>query len=125
HALGAPEVERAPTLALQGHPHVLEHREVREHGRDLERAHQPQPSDVGLPAPLGPMSAWMVERRTLRSTFLSATNPRNSFVKPCVSRMTLLLLLFSGALDRVTTWVACSRGAPAPFAPDPFAPAPV
>src|SRR5438270_12620846 len=44
---------------------------------------------VVLPAPLGPMSAWIVPRRTRRSTFLTATKPRNSLVRPSVSRMTL------------------------------------
>src|SRR5687768_6915826 len=42
---------------------------------------------VVLPAPLGPMSAWMLPRRTLRCTSLTATKPLNSFVSPCVSRM--------------------------------------
>src|SRR5687767_354345 len=42
---------------------------------------------VVLPAPLGPMSAWMVPRRTRRFTSRTATKPRNSFVSPCVSRM--------------------------------------
>src|SRR3954454_2701902 len=42
---------------------------------------------VVLPAPFGPISAWMVPRRTVRSTFFTATKPRNSFVRPRVSRM--------------------------------------
>ena len=37
---------------------------------------------VVLPAPLGPMSAWIVPRRTRRSTPLTATKPRNSLVSP-------------------------------------------
>ena len=39
---------------------------------------------VVLPAPLGPMSAWIVPRRTSRLTSLTATKPRNSFVSPWV-----------------------------------------
>src|SRR5207237_7863175 len=45
HALGAPEVERVAALSLQREAHVLEHREVREHRRDLERAHEPHARD--------------------------------------------------------------------------------
>src|SRR5438105_4887805 len=43
---------------------------------------------VVLPAPLGPISAWMVPRKTRRSTRLTATNPRNSLERPRVSRIT-------------------------------------
>src|SRR5439155_5399133 len=43
---------------------------------------------VVLPAPFGPISAWMVPRITLRSTRFTATNPRNSFDNPRVSRIT-------------------------------------
>src|SRR5689334_19370782 len=43
---------------------------------------------VVLPAPLGPISAWMVPRRTRKSTPLTATKPRNSFDRPRVSRIT-------------------------------------
>ena len=42
---------------------------------------------VVLPAPLGPISAWMWPRRTFRSTWLTATNPLNSLVSPRVSSM--------------------------------------
>src|SRR3984893_14619066 len=42
---------------------------------------------VVLPAPFGPISAWMVPRRILRSTPCTAVKPRNSFVKPRVSRI--------------------------------------
>src|SRR5947208_6309892 len=42
---------------------------------------------VVLPAPLGPINAWIAPRRTRRFTFLTATNPRNSLVSPSVSRM--------------------------------------
>ncbi len=37
---------------------------------------------VVLPAPLGPISAWMLPRRMVRLTSLTATNPLNSLVKP-------------------------------------------
>jgi hypothetical protein len=40
---------------------------------------------VVFPAPLGPMSAWMLPAATRRLTFFTATNPRNSFVNPTVS----------------------------------------
>ena len=40
---------------------------------------------VVLPAPFGPISAWMVPRRTARSTPLTAMNPLNSLVRPCVA----------------------------------------
>src|SRR5438445_2804071 len=43
---------------------------------------------VVLPAPFGPISAWMVPRITRRSTRFTAMNPRNSFDKPRVSRIT-------------------------------------
>src|SRR5215470_5676247 len=42
---------------------------------------------VVLPAPLGPISAWIVPRRTRRSTPLTATNPLNSLVSCRVSRI--------------------------------------
>src|SRR5207245_10137557 len=42
---------------------------------------------VVLPAPLGPMSAWIVPRRTRKVTLFTATNPRNSLESPSVSRM--------------------------------------
>src|SRR2546423_8965891 len=43
---------------------------------------------VVLPAPFGPMRAWIVPRRTVKLTSLTATNPRNSLVSCDVSRMT-------------------------------------
>src|SRR5919201_510516 len=43
---------------------------------------------VVLPAPFGPISAWMVPRNTLKSTRLTATNPRNSLESPRISRIT-------------------------------------
>src|SRR5580700_3898781 len=42
---------------------------------------------VVLPAPFGPISAWMVPRRIWRSTPCTAVKPRNSFVNPRVSRI--------------------------------------
>src|SRR5205085_1469908 len=42
---------------------------------------------VVLPAPLGPMRAWMLPRRTFKETLLTATKPLNSFVNPRVSRI--------------------------------------
>ncbi len=46
---------------------------------------------VVLPAPFGPISAWMVPRSTRRLTPLTATNPANSLVKSSVSRMNSLI----------------------------------
>src|SRR2546430_3603691 len=42
-------------------------------------------SDLVLPAPLGPIKAWIVPRRTARSTPLTATKPLNSLVRPWVA----------------------------------------
>src|SRR3954467_9972123 len=42
---------------------------------------------VVLPAPLGPMRAWMSPRLTFRSTLFTATKPLNSLVRPWVSRI--------------------------------------
>ena len=42
---------------------------------------------VVLPAPLGPISAWIVPRAHREVTSLTATKPLNSFVRPRVSRM--------------------------------------
>ena len=104
-------------LALQRDPHILKRRQMRKHRRNLKRAHQAEPRHVGrrkrgdvapvvadltavgcrnlvsrlkhvvLPAPLGPISAWMVPRRTRRSTSRTAMKPANSLVNPWVSRM--------------------------------------
>src|SRR3989442_1315146 len=49
HSLRPPEVERGAALALERDAHVLQYREVGEHGRDLERAHETQPGDVRGP----------------------------------------------------------------------------
>src|SRR5437868_6685119 len=42
---------------------------------------------VVLPAPFGPINAWIEPRRTFRSTPLTAVKPLNSFVRPRASRM--------------------------------------
>src|SRR3954462_13362890 len=42
---------------------------------------------VVLPAPLGPMRAWMLPRCTLSATSFTATKPLNSFVSPRVSKI--------------------------------------
>ncbi|MCY1537671.1 hypothetical protein D9M68_731760 [compost metagenome] len=43
---------------------------------------------VVLPAPLGPISAWIEPRRTDRLTSLTAVKPLNALVSPCVRRIT-------------------------------------
>src|SRR3954454_17777960 len=58
---------------------------------------------VVLPAPFGPIRPWMLPRRTFRETPFTATNPRNSFVSPSVSRM-----------DSVTRIVLPVAAAPGP-----------
>jgi hypothetical protein len=98
-----------PALALQRDAHVLQHGQMREHGRDLERAHQPRRAmsagfagdvvaveedgaavgvrnlvsrlkQVVLPAPFGPISAWMVPR-----AFSRLSIARDPFIRaaPC------------------------------------------
>ena len=47
HRFGTPEIEGRAVLALQRDPHVFQRREVREHRRNLERTHQPEPRDIG------------------------------------------------------------------------------
>src|SRR5208283_1730112 len=42
---------------------------------------------VVLPAPLGPIKAWIAPRRTLKEKSLTAMNPLNSFARFLVSRM--------------------------------------
>src|SRR5579871_734222 len=42
---------------------------------------------VVLPAPFGPMSAWMVPRSTRSATPFTAVKPANSFVRSSVSRI--------------------------------------
>ena len=45
-ALGAPKIIRGAHLALQGHAHVFQHREVRKNGRDLKRADDAAPRNL-------------------------------------------------------------------------------
>ena len=47
HALRAPEIEAGAAGPLQGQAHVLQRRQMREDGRDLEAADQPQPGHHG------------------------------------------------------------------------------
>src|SRR5450759_3484204 len=66
---------------------------------------------VVLPAPLGPIKAWMVRRLTRRLTPLTAINPANSLVKSSVSRIISLLIRtpsggIVGALRRMSRPVA-------------------
>src|SRR5687768_3397122 len=42
---------------------------------------------VVLPAPFGPISAWIVPRATLRFTPFTATKPANSLVRSSVTRI--------------------------------------
>src|SRR6202043_1542710 len=57
---------------------------------------------VVLPAPLGPISAWICPRRTWRSTLLTATKPLNSFVSWRVSMMKLSAVLCGAAAIAVS-----------------------
>src|SRR4029079_14362821 len=50
-ARGTPEIKRSPALALQRDAHVFEHRQVREQGRYLERAHQAHARDARRAGP--------------------------------------------------------------------------
>src|SRR2546425_6514936 len=61
---------------------------------------------VVLPAPLGPMSAWIVPRRTRSLTSFTATNPRNSLVSASVSRMTSSAISGGRARRRVEPGLA-------------------
>src|SRR5208282_2941443 len=46
-ALGAPEIEGMAAPALQRDADVLEHGQMRKYRRDLKRAAQPQPRNIG------------------------------------------------------------------------------
>src|SRR2546423_1202120 len=46
---------------------------------------------VVLPAPFGPISAWIVPRATRKATPFTATKPANSLVRSSVSRMMSLI----------------------------------
>src|SRR6266550_4219544 len=47
HRFGTPEIEGVPVLTLQRDPDVLQRRQMREHRRNLERAHQTETRHVG------------------------------------------------------------------------------
>src|SRR5262249_49328994 len=64
---------------------------------------------VVLPAPFGPINAWMVPRTTRRLTPLTATKPANSLVRLRVSRM--ISSLTTQPLPRPPPRLAC-RGRP-------------
>src|SRR5438874_885265 len=49
HPLRAPEMKRIAESPLQRDPHVLADAQMREHGRDLERAHKAAAGDIGRP----------------------------------------------------------------------------
>src|SRR6266566_2027921 len=80
---------------------------------------------VVLPAPLGPINAWIVPRSTRRLTSRTATKPANSLVRPSVSRTMSL------AIERANSPAArlcrklCGKGPGAgmPSRPLPSAPA--
>src|SRR6266496_5962903 len=69
---------------------------------------------VVLPAPLGPISAWIVPRRTARLTSLTATKPLNSFVSARVSSIVSSAIRragASGASPSPKPWAAIMRNA--------------
>ena len=47
HRFGTPEIEGVPVLALQRDPDILQRGQMREHRRNLERAHQAETRHVG------------------------------------------------------------------------------
>src|SRR5579862_2640309 len=49
---------------------------------------------VVLPAPFGPIRAWISPCRTRKDTPSTATNPLKDFARACVSRITSLLFVF-------------------------------
>src|SRR5688572_13481607 len=53
---------------------------------------------VVLPAPFGPISAWMLPRFTARSTPFTAKKPPNSLVSPDAARMISSLVAIAGGL---------------------------
>ncbi len=48
-ALALPEMKGGAELALQADAHVLQHRQVREHGRNLERTDDAHAGNLGWP----------------------------------------------------------------------------
>ncbi len=57
--------------------------------------------NVVLPAPFGPINAWMWPRRTRKSTPPTATNPLNSFVRP---RVSMIISSAIGKPDLLGDW---------------------
>src|ERR1700722_6410880 len=68
---------------------------------------------VVLPAPLGPINAWMEPRRTRRFTPLTAVKPLNSFVRPRVSRIVSPRIMSPSVL----VWALALRAGGALLAP--------
>ena len=67
---------------------------------------------VVLPAPFGPINAWMLPRRTRRSTSRTAEKPANSLLNPRVSRMYSSANHISPTIAaRIRAWPICSRQA--------------
>src|SRR6266699_74661 len=65
---------------------------------------------VVLPAPLGPINAWIVPRSTRRLTSRTATKPANSLVRPSVSRtMSLAIERANSPLARLGRKL-CGKG---------------
>src|SRR5262245_14663719 len=63
---------------------------------------------VVLPAPLGPIRACMVPRRTLRLTFLTAVKPRKSLVNPLVWSTYSLAIKLSQPGRECALWHYCA-----------------
>src|ERR1700733_10743168 len=61
---------------------------------------------VVLPAPLGPISAWISRRRTRTETPSTATNPLNSLTRLCVSRITSSVAIAPKPLNQ--SWSGCA-----------------
>src|SRR5207249_6519948 len=70
---------------------------------------------VVFPAPLGPMSPWIVPRRTCRFTPFTATNPWNSLVRPSVSRMTSSAISGRATRRRIEACLALLAPRPVSF----------
>src|SRR6266571_974273 len=65
---------------------------------------------VVLPAPFGPINAWIVPRSTRRLTSRTATKPANSLVRPSVSRtMSLAIERANSPLARLCRKL-CGKG---------------
>src|SRR5688572_30055941 len=66
---------------------------------------------VVLPAPFGPISAWMLPRFTARSTPFTAKKPPNSLVSPDAARMISSLVAMGGGflLPEIFRRLLCIR----------------